>query len=599
MSDVYFNGQLIGTVENLASFTNKLKKARRAGELTSNINFYLDDDLGSLFIYLDRSRVRRPLIVVEGGKSALTEAHMKKLASSELTWSDLIKSGVIEYLDAAEEENALIAINEAGLTPKHTHLEVDPQAIFGLSMSLIPYANFAPTPKTLRGQKTQKQAMGCYAKNFLLRTDVNQDILIYPHRPVVETFMNGVFGVDKCSGQNIVVAVMNYEGYNIDDATIFNRASIERGFGRSIHFRPYSAEKLRYAGGQVDEIMIPDKDAQGYTIEEDYKFLTDDGMVHPEASVKGGDVLIGKTSPPRFLGKLENFSTAANIRKDTSVRIRHNETGLVSEVLLTESQDGNLLVKVNVREPRNIEIGDKMSSRAGQKGVVGFIVSPEDMPFTASGIIPDLMFSPNGLPKRMTVNHMIEILGGKVGALSGRYIDGTPFASEDLSTLRKELLESGFREDGTETMYDGRTGKKFSAQIFVGNAYYLRLYHQVADRMQARARGPVQLLTRQPTEGKVKEGGTRLGEMEKEALVGHGASLLVKERFDSDKSVVHVCDKCGSLALFDQYKNRAVCLNCGEKSTASPIEMSYAFKLFLDELKSLGIRPQLVLKEKY
>ncbi len=599
MSDVYFDGFLMGTVGNLASFANQLRKARRAGKLSSFLNFYVDEDLGSLFIHTDRSRVRRPLIIVENGKSVLTDTEKKKLASGEMRWSDLVKSGVVEYLDAAEEENALIALNESDLTKKHTHLELDPLGIFGLSLSLVPYANFAPTPKTLRGQKTQKQAMGCYAKNFLMRMDVNQDVLVYPHKPITQTFMHKVFDIDKSSGQNIVIAVMNYEGYNMDDATVINRASMERGFGRSLHFRPYAAEKLRYAGGQVDDILIPDKDVQGYTLEGDYRFLTDDGVTYVEADVSGGDVIIGKTSPPRFLGKLENFSTAANIRKDTSIRMRYNETGTVSEVLLTESKDGNFLVKVGVRQPRNIELGDKMSSRAGQKGVVGHIVDPKDMPFTAGGIVPDLIFSPNGLPKRMTVSHMIEILAAKVGALSGRYVDGTAFASENLMELRKELLELGFREDGTETVYDGRTGKKYEAQIFVGSIYYLRLYHQVADRMQSRGRGPIQLLTRQPTEGKVKEGGTRLGEMEKEALVAHGTSLLIKERFDSDRSVVHVCDKCGDLALFDQYKNRAVCLNCGEKSTASPIEMSYAFKLFLDELKSLGIKSQLILKERY
>jgi len=423
-------------------------------------------------------------------------------------------------------------------------------------------------------------------------------MLHYPQRPIVRTFTQSLLGDELSAGQNLVIAIVNYDGYNMSDAIVVNRASIERGFGRSTHFRPYVTEKLRYPGGQVDEVLIPPKDVQGYTIEKDYRLLAEDGIIFPEAEVGGGDILIGKTSPPRFLGKLEAFSTAANIRKDTSVRVRYGEIGTVNKVVITESSDGQILIKVDVRETRNPEVGDKLSSRHGQKGIIGTIVAPEDMPFSASGIVPDLIFSANGLPKRMTVSQLIEALGGKVGALSGRYVDGTSFLNEDISDLRSELLKAGFREDGTEIVYDGRTGKEYPARIFVGNIYYLRLKHQVADKIQARARGPVALLTRQPTEGKAKEGGLRLGEMEKDCFVAHGASLLLKERFDSDRTIVWVCERCGDTAIYDSYKSKSYCL-CGEKAKIAPIEMSYAFKLFLDELKAMHIKPKLILREKY
>jgi DNA-directed RNA polymerase subunit B len=384
----------------------------------------------------------------------------------------------------------------------------------------------------------------------------------------------------------------------MSDAIVLNKGSIQRGLGRSTYFRPYLAEKLRYPGGQVDEILIPEKDVQGYTVEKDYRLLTEDGIVYPEAEVGSGDVLIGKTSPPRFLGKLEAFSTAANVRKDTSIRVRHGEAGIVNKVIITESESGTMLIKVDVRETRAPEVGDKFSSRHGQKGVCGLIVPEEDVPFTESGIRPDIIFSPNGLPKRMTVSHMIEILAGKVGALAGRYIDGTAFLNEPVKDLREELLRLGFRDDGTEILYDARTGKQFPARIFVGDIYYMRLKHQVTDKIQSRARGPIALLTHQPTEGKAKEGGLRLGEMEKECFIAHGASLLMKERFDSDKTIFWVCERCGDFAIYDTYKNKAYCL-CGEKTKVSPIETAYAFKLFIDELKSLHIRPKLRLKEKY
>jgi len=221
------------------------------------------------------------------------------------------------------------------------------------------------------------------------------------------------------------------------------------------------------------------------------------------------------------------------------------------------------------------------------------------MPFSASGIIPDLLFSPHGIPSRMTISHLLELIGGKTGALAGRYVDGTTFNSEPEEALRKELLSLGFKENGTETMYNGTTGEKFEAKIYVGSMYYLKLKYMVANKIQSRARGPIQLLTRQPTEGRAKEGGLRLGEMEKDTLVAHGASLLLKERFDSDKTIVPICESCGIIAIFNSFKDRRYCPMCGDNAEVNDVEISYAFKLMLDEFKSLGIYPKLSLKSKY
>jgi len=221
------------------------------------------------------------------------------------------------------------------------------------------------------------------------------------------------------------------------------------------------------------------------------------------------------------------------------------------------------------------------------------------MPFSASGITPDLIFSPHGIPSRMTISHLIELISGKVGALSGRYIDGTAFNSEKEEDIRKELLSLGFREDGVETMYNGKTGEIYKAKIFVGNMYYLKLKHMVANKIHARARGPIQLLTRQPTEGRAKEGGLRLGEMEKDTFVAHGASLLLKERFDADKTIVPVCEQCGLIAIYDAHKNKSYCPICGDNVEITNVEVSYAFKLILDEFKSLCVYPKLGLTFKY
>jgi DNA-directed RNA polymerase subunit B' len=598
MADIFFNGALAGTTQDAKKFVADVIEARRAGKLPAQLNagYVPEQDIAQLF--LEKDRLRRALIVVKEGKSLLTPEITGKLKAGELKWSDLVKSGIIEYLDAAEEENTLIAVDEESLTPKHTHLEINPAAIFGICTSMVPFANFEPSSRISLGQKVQRQTMGCYALNFLNRTETAINLLHYPQRPIVRSFTQEIYREEYSAGQNIIIAVMNYEGFNMEDALVINRASLDRGFGRSSTYRPYPAERHKYPGGQVDEIVIPTKDVDGYTLEHDYRLLAEDGMVCPETDVLGGDVVIGRTSPPRFLGKVEAFSTAANIRKDTSARLRHGEQGTVSKVIITEDENGDLLVKVDVRDSRRPEIGDKFSSRHGQKGICGLIANPEDLPFTADGITPDIIFSPTGLIDRMTVSHLIEMLGGKVGALAARYVDATPFLSEKVEDLREELLRLGFRENGTETLYNGKTGRQYTARIYTGNIFYLRLKYQVVDKIQARARGPVTLLTRQPTEGRAKEGGLRLGEMEKECLVAHGASLLMKERFDSDKVVMHVCERCGGMAIYDAYRNKATCL-CGEKTRIHPVEMSYAFKLFLDELKSLHIKPKLVLGDRY
>ena len=472
--------------------------------------------------------------------------------------------------------------------------------MMGLATSLVPYGNFNQSTRLNAGSKNQKQALGFYAANFAVRMDMDVNFLHEPQMPIVQTMMHDISDYDQHpSGQNIVLAIMSYKGYNMEDAIILNKGSIDRGLARSSYFRPSTAEELRYAGGLVDEISVPDKNVKGYKSERDYRFLEEDGIIFPESKIGEGDVIIGKTSPPRFLSSLDEYSLASSTRRESSVSVRHGEKGVIDFVLITENEEGNKLVQVRVRDQRIPEIGDKFTSRHGQKGVVGLIIPETDVPFSASGIKPDLIFSPHGIPSRMTISHLIEIVGGKVGALSSRFIDGTTFGAESEEKIRKELLGLGFRENGTETLYNGQTGEQYQAKIFIGNMYYLKLKHMVSNKLHSRARGPIQLLTRQPTEGRAKEGGLRLGEMEKDTFVAHGASLLLKERFDSDKTLVPVCESCGIIAIRDEFKNKSYCPICGDNVEINMIEVSYAFKLILDEFKSLGIYPKLDLKSKY
>jgi DNA-directed RNA polymerase subunit B' len=600
MNDVYVNNKFVGTVEDGKGFVDHLRGERRKGNVTSNVNIGYDSTTKDVFVQGTKGRARRPLIVVKDGKPLLTENHLKQLERGELTWHDLVNQGIVEYLDAQEEENALVAWEDAQLTENHTHVEIVPFAIAGFATALVPYGHFNPSARLNGGSKNQKQALGFYAANFLVRMDMDVNLLHTPQMPIVRTFVHDVTDYAKHpAGQNVTIAIMSYEGYNMEDAVILNKGSVERGLARSTYFRPAVAEELRYSGGLVDEISIPDKDVKGYRTEHEYRMLEGDGIIHPEAIVSEGDVIIGRTSPPRFLSALDEYNLAGATRRESSMSLKHGERGIIDFVLVTENAEGNKLVQVRIRDQRIPEIGDKFTSRHGQKGIVGLIVPQSDIPFSTNGVVPDLIFSPHGIPSRMTLSHMIELVGGKVGALSGRYIDGTLFAAESEKSLRDELLTLGFRDDGTETFYNGQTGEKMEARIFVGNMYYLRLKHMVANKIHSRARGPIQLLTRQPTEGRAKEGGLRLGEMEKDTFVAHGASLLLKERFDSDKTIVPVCDNCGLVAIKDEFKNKVYCSMCGEDTEVNYIDMSYAFKLLLDELKSLGVYPKMELKNKF
>jgi len=599
-TEVYLNYKYVGEVDSPEEFIENVVSERRKNALSKEINLLYEKETDRIIIDSSKGRARRPLVVVRGGKSLITDSHVKQLEKGELTWEDLVTQGLIEYLDALEEESSYIAMRESELTPEHTHLEIVPISMLGLCASLVPYANYGPGMRNLMGAKNQKHALGFYASNYPLRIDTDVNLLHYPQVPIVKAITHDLYHDEKHpAGQNLVVAVMSYGGYNMEDAIILNKGSVERGLGRSTYFYPSVVEELRYAGGLVDEVCIPDKEIKGYRAERDYRLLEEDGIISPECAVSEGDVVIGKTSPPRFLSSMDEYNLTSNVRRESSEDIKHGEKGTVDFVLLTENGEGNKLIQVRIRDERVPELGDKLTSRFGQKGVIGLLKPQTDMPYSAAGMIPDLIFSPYGIPSRMTISHLIELIGGKAGALAGRFVDGTTFDSEPEKELRKILLSNGFRDNGMETLYNGETGEIIPARIYVGNMYYQKLKLMVANRIQSRARGPVQLLTRQPTEGRAKEGGLRFGEMEKDCLIAHGASMLLKERFDADRTIVAVCENCGMIAIHDQYKNKSYCAICGDTVEISNIEISYAFKLLLDELKSIGFYPKLQLKNKY
>ena len=593
--DVFLNGFFIGCVEDSQEFAKSFREKRRNNEFNIEISIRDDNILGVISISTEVGRVLRPLIVIENGVSKLKSEHMIGLEQGTVTWDDLIKEGVIEYLDAAEEENALVALIPEEITSEHTHLEIDTMDFVGVITSLVPYANHDQSSRLNRGSKTQKQALGLYSANYLCKLDTDVSILEYPQKPIVRSFVYDTLNTYP-AGQNLVVAIMTQDGYNMEDGLVFNKGSIDRGVGRSFYFRPYSTVEMNYAGGLKDEIIIPEKDISGYKTEASYRFLENDGIVYPEAEVGEGEVLIGKLSPPKFLSEAREISVRT--KKESSIAMRQEEKGVVDAVFITEDGEGNKIVQIRTRDQRIPELGDKYATSHGQKGIIGAIIPEADIPFTSRGIKPDVIFNPHGLPSRMTVGYLLELLAGKVGCLSGKIMDSTAFSSISKKELEESLEELGFRYDGKETMYNGITGERMKMKIFIGNLYYLKLKYMVSNKIHGRASGKIALLTRQPVEGRARGGALRLGEMEQQALVAHGASLLLKERYDSDKVILHICSKCGSIGINDTIRNRVICPICNSEKL-EPIEISYAFKLLIEELQGLHILTTFGLKNKY
>ena len=599
-TSIYLNGRLVGFHDNGSQLLAELRSRRRSGSLSPQTNFYYNQKTDDLFINADSGRARRPYIVVENGQSRLTSALSEQLKRAEITWDSLVKLGVIEYLDAEEEESAYVALKDSELSPDHTHLEIDPVSIFGVTVSVLPYPEYNSSPRITMACAMAKQSLGTYSINFNMRTDSRAHIMFYPQQPLAQTKPYALLGfAERAAGQNFVVAITSSYGYNIGDAVVMNRNAVDRGLGRSVFYKTHEAEERRYPGGQKDKFEIPLPTTSGYREEKAYRFLGEDGIIPPECEIESKDVLVGKTSPPRFLEEITVFSVTEEKKRENSLVLKSGEGGVVDSVMMTDSLAGTKLVKVRVRGVKVPEVGDKFASRHGQKGVIGMLRPQEDMPFNKDGISPDLIINPHAIPSRMTVGHLLEMLGGKAACYTGKLMDSTAFTGDREEDVRKAMKEHGLDEVGEEILYDGFTGMAIRTKIFIGVIYYQKLHHLVSNKMHVRSRGPVQLLTHQPTEGRSREGGLRFGEMERDCLIGYGASMLIRERLleESDKASELVCEKCGSIAVHDHIKNREYCPLC-DSTQLHYVEMSYAFKLLLDEIKSLGIFPRLLLRDK-
>lgn len=678
-SRIHVNGDIFGLHKNPTKLVNQFKRRRRQGRIRSEVSIRHDSENRDVFINTDRGRILRPLLVLEDGDLNLSKESLENIRSGEWTFNDLVSNGVVEWVDAEEEEDLLVAprpfdlpmsspennrpINPANvewlnlgeeqishadlrvevhmpngesvfeefsvplnyyqedidalrrkqkrknLILVYTHVEIDPQLILGVCASLVPYPEHNSTPRVTGGTAMVKQSLGLPSANYRLRPDTRMHVMHYPQQSIVGTrAMKTTNFAQRPGGQNFVVAILSHHGYNMQDAVVINRAAVERSLGRSSFIRTYNAENKRFPGGQEERIEIPGTgldEIKGLKSWESYTHLERDGLPTPETflSSVGGEssVLVGKTSPPRFLEEAHGHFLQAQERRESAMMVRHGESGWVDNVYVTESLDSTLLCRITVRSEKIPEIGDKFASRHGQKGIIGRLVDEQDMPFTVDGVVPDLIINPHAIPSRMTVAHVLEMVGGKVGAMEGRHIDGTAFSGEKEDSLRAGLLRNGFAHTGRESMMSGETGEAYEAEIFAGVIYYQRLHHLVSSKLHARSRGRVQILTRQPTEGRARQGGLRFGEMERDCLIAHGASMVIKDRLldESDGWPLQVCNNsgCGHIAYYDWKRRTPVCPICGDRADVHTVQTSYAFKLLLDEMKSLGVAMRLELED--
>ncbi|TFK30881.1 DNA-dependent RNA polymerase II second largest subunit [Coprinopsis marcescibilis] len=628
---VFVNGVWMGVHRDPANLVKTIKKLRRKDDISPEVSVVRDIRERELRIYTDAGRVCRPLFIVENQQLVLQKKHIRWIVNhendegGEYKWENLIKTGVVELLDAEEEETVMICMSPEDLeasrrqadgrppetevefdpaarlkagTHAHTwtHCEIHPSMILGICASIIPFPDHNQSPRNTYQSAMGKQAMGIFLTNFLIRMDTMANILYYPQKPLATTrSMEYLKFRELPAGQNAIVAILCYSGYNQEDSVIMNQSSIDRGLFRSIYYRSYMDLEKKNGIQDLEEFEKPTRENTLRMKHGTYDKIEDDGLIAPGTNVVGEDIIIGKTAPLPADSEELGQRTRTHTRRDVSTPLKSTENGIVDQVLLTTNADGQKFVKVRVRSTRIPQTGDKFASRHGQKGTIGITYRQEDMPFTAEGIVPDIIINPHAIPSRMTIGHLVECLLSKVATLIGNEGDATPFTDLTVEGVSKFLRQKGYQSRGLEVMYHGHTGRKLQAQVYLGPTYYQRLKHMVDDKIHSRARGPVQILTRQPVEGRSRDGGLRFGEMERDCMISHGIAGFLKERlFDaSDAYRLHVCDICGLTAIANLKKQSFECRACKNKTACSQLYIPYAAKLLFQELQSMNIAARL------
>lgn len=608
---VLLNGTLVGVHRYPDRFVRLFRRIRRSGRIREFVSIHTNVSQRVVQISSDGGRLCRPLVIVEKGRSRVREHHIVEVMSNVRSFNDFIIDGLIEFLDVNEENDCRIALYENQIGPDTTHLEIEPLTILGVVAGLIPYPDHNQSPRNTYQCAMGKQAIGAIAYNQLLRMDTLLYGLVHPERPLASTKTISLIKYDQLpAGQNASVAVMSYSGYDIEDALVLNKGSLDRGFGRCHVIRSYTTTVKKYPNSTFDRIVAPPppvddagsaktRPTAHRSFSDKHAALDEDGIASPGEIIHPGDIYVNRQTPVNVSDGLSMPSSSSSESQDSFYKsapsiYKGPTPAHVDKVLITASDDDHFIVKTLFRATRRPELGDKFSSRHGQKGVVGVIVPQEDMPFNEMGINPDIIMNPHGFPSRMTVGKMIELLAGKSGVCDGHPHDATPFSGESVESLSSILVSHGFNYGGKDFFTSGVTGEPLTAYIFAGPIYYQKLKHMVLDKLHSRARGPHQVLTRQPTEGRARDGGLRLGEMERDCIVSYGASSLLLERLmiSSDKTLVHICQDCGLIGY------EGWCQYCRSPGGVTGVDMPYACKLLFQELTAMNISVRLKLTPK-
>ncbi|KAI0052502.1 beta and beta-prime subunits of DNA dependent RNA-polymerase [Auriscalpium vulgare] len=590
---VHVNGTIIGLTRFPARFVHNFRRLRRAGRVSEFVSAYINHHHRTVNIASDGGRICRPMIIVENGRPMVAPEHVQLLKNGTLEFDDFLRRGLVEYLDVNEENDSYIALYENGIVSTTTHLEIEPFTLLGAVAGLIPYPHHNQSPRNTYQCAMGKQAIGAIGYNQFNRIDTLLYLSVYPQQPMVKTKTIELIGYDKLpAGQNATVAVMSYSGYDIEDALILNKASLDRGYGRCQVLRKNMTLIRKYPNGTYDRLADAPVEENGQ-IQKKYDIIQLDGLAGVGERVDPGDVYVNKQSPSNANDNSFTGPAASAPYKNAPMTYKSPVAGHIDKVMISDTENDQTLIKVLVRQTRRPELGDKFSSRHGQKGVCGLIVNQEDMPFNDQGVVPDTIMNPHGFPSRMTVGKMIELLAGKAGVLAGKLQYGTAFGGSKVEDMSRILIENGFSYAGKDMLTSGITGEPMEAYVYFGPIYYQKLKHMVMDKMHARARGPRATLTRQPTEGRSREGGLRLGEMERDCLIGYGATQLLLERLmiSSDKFEVNACQECGLLGY------RGWCPYCKSSKKMAQLTIPYAAKLLFQELMAMNVVPRLVLDD--
>ena len=602
---VFINGSWVGITNEPEKLFNDLKDKKSKGIINIYTSIIFDYRLKEIKVCNDAGRLMRPLFKVKDNKLLITDKIRKDILNGTTNWNNLISSinysnSIIEYIDSYEQNSAMIAMkisdlnkNNGNYIIKYSHCEIHPSTIFGILASCIPFPDSNQSPRNTYQSAMGKQAIGMYVTNYDNRMDKTAYVLSYSMRPLVETRIMNIIKLNNIpSGQQVIVAIASHTGYNQEDSILFNQGAIDRGLFLATIFHTEKDEDKKLFGNQ--EIRCkPDNQTTKNMKFANYNKLNKQGVIPENTIVNDRDVIIGKILP---IKENKNDYTKSIKHSDESVIYRTNEESYVDKNYIETNGEGYTFCKVRIRNYRKPVIGDKFSSRHGQKGTIGNIIPEQDMPFTHDGIKPDIIINPHAIPSRMTIAQLKETLLGKVLLQLGLFGDGTSFGDFDIKDIANKLNEFGYESKGNEVMYNALTGEQLKMNIFIGPAFYQRLKHMVNDKQHSRSIGPMVNLTRQPAEGRARDGGLRFGEMERDCMVSHGASRFTKGRiYDaSDSYSVFICNKCGLIARFNNKQKIHFCNTCENRTDFKYVEIPYSCKLLFQELLTMNIAPRII-----